>query len=113
MRRLRILIAEDDAMVGMLLAELLDEIGHEVCAITTTELATVSAAAQHQPDMLILDVGLGSGSGLSALTAILQLRPIPHIIMSGAAVMFPGSILRKPFREADLVRAIDFAMPDL
>jgi hypothetical protein len=62
--------------------------------------------------LFILDVALGSGSGLSALTATLRLGPVRYIIMSGAPVKFGGVVLRKPFREADLVRAIESAMSD-
>ena len=39
MRPLRILLVDDDAMIGTLLAELLDEMGHVVCGIEATELA--------------------------------------------------------------------------
>jgi two-component system, response regulator PdtaR len=109
-RHLRIVIAEDDAMVGLLLSELLTEMTHDVCALVMTERATVRAAAEHEPDMLIVDVGLGAGSGIRAMEAILSVRLVAHVLMSGAGLPPTATTLVKPFREADLVRAMDSAL---
>ena len=37
MTALSILVVEDDAMIGMLLGEMLEEMGYDVCAIAATE----------------------------------------------------------------------------
>jgi DNA-binding response OmpR family regulator len=55
MQTLRVLVVEDDPMIGMLLAEMLEAIGHDVCAIETIEAAAVAAAARYRPDLLIVD----------------------------------------------------------
>ena len=57
---------EDNVLIGMLCAEALSEMGHTVCAIVATESDAVSAAAQHEPDLMIVDVSLDEGSGVSA-----------------------------------------------
>ena len=54
----RILLVEDNVLIGMLFTETLSEMGHVVCAIVATESDAVSAAAQHQPDLMIVDVSL-------------------------------------------------------
>jgi DNA-binding response OmpR family regulator len=108
-------VVEDDAMLGMLLGELLQDMGHEVCPIETTQAAAVAAAAKCRPDLMVVDVGLGEGSGLEAMDEILPAGFIPHIFMSGniqrVAALRPGTpVLQKPFDEAQLERAIHRAL---
>ena len=59
MKALRVLVAEDDTIVGMLLGELLKEMGHDVCAIEASEADAVAAAIRCKPDLMIIDVRLG------------------------------------------------------
>lgn len=99
-------------MIGMLLSEMLDEMGYSVCAIAATEEDAVAAAAQHRPGLLIVDQHLRQGNGASAMERILRDRAVPCIFMSGApsAIQAGMQMLRKPFLEADLVRAIRLAI---
>ena len=109
MKAQRILVAEDDPMIGMLLGEMLEEMGHHVCAVETSAADLVRAAAEHRPDLMIVDVQLGDGSGLSAVEEILRAGPVPHLFMSGKRIRVAGPgivVLQKPFLEADLVDAI-------
>jgi CheY-like chemotaxis protein len=112
---LRILVVEDDALIQMLMGETLVSMGHEVCAVAATEAEAVEAATQSQPDLMIVDSHLESGSGLAAVRRILQARAIPHIYVSGdalaAELLDPGAVtLQKPYQELDLARAIARAM---
>lgn len=114
MTPLQILVADDDAMIGKLLAEILAGMGH-ACSIVATEADAVMAASRDRPDLMIVDVRLGDGSGIAAVEKILLARPIPHIFVSGdpaqARRAHPNAVvLQKPFREADLARAIDQAL---
>jgi two-component system, response regulator PdtaR len=43
MKTIRILVVEDDPMLGDLLAEMLQTMGHEVCGVETTEADAVTA----------------------------------------------------------------------
>ena len=61
MKPLRILVVEDDAVIGGLLAETLEDLGYVVCAVETNAANAVAAAARHHPDLMIVDVGLGLG----------------------------------------------------
>ena len=76
MEALRVLVAEDDALIALLLAELLAGMGHEVCATAATEREAVIAAAHYKPDLMIVDAGLGRGSGVSAVEEILRAGPL-------------------------------------
>jgi CheY-like chemotaxis protein len=115
MDALRVLVVEDDALIAMLLAEVLAAMGHEVCATAATEADAVTAASRHKPDLMIIDAGLGRGSGVSAVEQILRAGPLAHVFMTGDAGRVrerrpDAVVLKKPFRQPELVRAIDMAL---
>jgi CheY-like chemotaxis protein len=115
MQALSVLVVEDDPMIGMLLAEMLEAMGHNVCAIETTEAAAVIAAAEYRPDLMIVDARMGEGSGLSAVDKILRTGFVPYLFISGnfskvTALRPDAVVLEKPFREAELTRAIQRAL---
>jgi len=112
MRALRVLVVEDDVMIGTLLAEMLTGMGH-VCLIESTEAGAVATAARWRPQLMIVDVKLGVGSGVAAVEAITrdERAPTPHVFISGdistVAAVRPGAVaIQKPFRGPDLVRAM-------
>jgi DNA-binding response OmpR family regulator len=111
----RILIIENESMVGMLLAEVLISMGYDVCGIEATEDDAVTAAARCEPDLMIVDVWLDDGNGISAITEILRTGPMPHVFVSGdtarVRILKPDAVvMQKPFRERDLARAINLAL---
>lgn len=112
---MRVLVVEDDAIIGTLLAEMLAGMGHDVCGIEATEADAVGAAARCKPDLMIVDVSLGEGSGVAAVEAIHRAGPVPHVFVSGDISKFralpAGSIfIRKPYRESNLARVIQQAL---
>lgn len=110
MTALRILVVDDDPTIAELLAETLEGNGYLVCGIATTEDGAVTAAMRELPDLIIVDVTLGVGSGVRAIGLIQRTRPVPHIFMTGG-VLPPGAwALKKPFKEAALLDAIHRAM---
>jgi CheY-like chemotaxis protein len=115
MSALRVLVVEDDVLIGMLLAEMLVGMGHDVCAIAATEQNAVSAEARCRPDLMIVDVRLGDGSGVSAVDEIHRTRLVPHIFVSGdlnkVHALRPAAVMiQKPYREVDLARVIQRAL---
>jgi two-component system, response regulator PdtaR len=114
MKALRVLVVDDDAIIAMLLADIFAGMGHDVCAIERTEAGAVAAAARCKPDLMIVDGRLGEGSGVSAVEEILRAEFVPHIFISGdisgiQAYNPDAVVIRKPFSESDLVRAIQRA----
>jgi CheY-like chemotaxis protein len=114
-KALRVLVVEDNAMVGMLLAEMLEEMGHVVCGVEATEAAAVTAALSSRPDLMIIDGRLGDGCGVAAIETIRRIGAVPHLFASGdiarISAMRPGAVvLQKPFYELELARAIDRAL---
>jgi DNA-binding response OmpR family regulator len=115
MTTLRVLVVEDDAMIGMLLAEMLEEMGHDVCAVAFTHADAVTEATRCKPDLLIVDARLGDGSGVSAVEDILRTGLVPHVFVTGdiskVKALRPGSVmLQKPFLESELAPAIQRAL---
>jgi two-component system, response regulator PdtaR len=110
MAAISILIVEDDRFISRLLAEMLREMGHAVCAIAATEEEAVAEAVRHKPDLMIVDQHLRVGTGMSAVERISRIRPVPHIFLSGAPMQprqATATVLLKQFREEDLARAIE------
>jgi two-component system, response regulator PdtaR len=112
--RLRILVVEDDFLIGMLLADMLEMMGHEVCATEATEAGAVAAAAKWLPTMMIVDAQLREGSGISAVDKILRERAVPYIFVTGdirgVKQLRPGAIVvEKPFTEDALISAMQRA----
>jgi DNA-binding response OmpR family regulator len=115
MKALRVLVVEDEMLIGMLLADTLGAMGYEVCAVEATETGAIAAAARCNPDLMIIDVKLRDGSGLSAVEEILRAGWVPYVFISGETstiqALRPGAIvIQKPFRDIDLDRAIQRAL---
>lgn len=115
MTALRILVVDDDATIGGLLAETLEDLGHVVCAVETDAAEAVTAAARHHPDLMIVDIRLGEASGVAAVNEILRSGFVPHVFVTGDALrdlpFGPDAVLiQKPFRGPDIARAIQRAL---
>jgi CheY-like chemotaxis protein len=94
---------------------MLEAMGHDVCAIETTEAAAVTAAAQYRPDLMVVDARIDDGSGVSAVDKILRTGFVPYLFISGnisniRALRPDAVVLEKPFREPELTRAIQRAI---
>ena len=111
MKPLRVLVVEDDLMIGPLLAEMLEDLGHEVCAVEVSAAAAGAAALRYHPDLMIVDVGLGEASGIAAVKEILRQGFVPHVFVTGDLArnlsLGPDAVLlQKPYRGSDMVAAI-------
>jgi CheY-like chemotaxis protein len=109
------LVVEDDALLQLLVCETLVLMGHQVCDVAASEIEAIEAEARSRPDLMIVDLHLETGSGLSAVRRIWRVRPIPHILVSGeilaADQLDPGAVtLLKPYQDAELELAIARAM---
>ncbi len=109
--QLRILIVEDEAIIALLLGDLLADMGHDVCATASTAAEAVAAAAAHRPELMIVDVNLAGESGIASVDAIQAQRPTPCIFVSGddhvlATLAARGEVLSKPYQPQQIARAI-------
>ncbi|MET3900926.1 CheY-like chemotaxis protein [Devosia sp. UYZn731] len=109
------LVVEDEGMIAMAIGDVLDEMGHHVCANAGTETDAVAASHRSNPDLIIIDCRLRIGSGIAAMSKILSHGYVPHIYISGdslvAETLDRGAVvLQKPFSDIQLADAIASAM---
>ena len=115
MTALRVLVVEDDAMIGDLLAELLETWAIPSAPVAITQAEAVKAAARDKPDLMMVDVALGRGSGIVAMDEILRTGFVLHFFMSGNVAKVraqrpDADVLEKPFQETQLKCAIEQAL---
>ena len=115
---MKILIADDDRLVRVMLTDLLSEIGHAVVQAANGAEA-VALAAREGPDLLILDFLMPKLSGLDALLEIRRSRAVPAVLLTAInegslrgldGVDQVGALLQKPFSRKTLERAIAAAV---
>ena len=115
---MRILIAEDETIIRLDLRELLERSGFEVCAEARDGEEAVALARSEQPDVAIMDVKMPKLDGIEAARRILDERPIPIVMLTayGQQELVSRAVeagvfgyLVKPFREQDLLPAIETA----
>jgi len=116
---IRVVIAEDEAIIRMDLRETLEEEGYEVVGETGRGDEVVDLVRNLQPDLAVLDVKMPGADGLTAaatiteekLCAVLMLtafsqREVVEQARDAGALAF----LVKPFQRSDLVPAIEVAI---
>jgi PAS domain S-box-containing protein len=110
--RLTILAVDDDALVLMNTAALLDDLGHEVIEAFSGADALAKFRAREDIDLLITDQAMPNMTGIQLVSAIEEIRPgMPVIIASGygEGLEVPGRSverLGKPFDQDRLAQAI-------
>ncbi len=116
--RVKILIADDDRLVRVMLTDLLSELGHAVVQAENGADA-VALCGRDQPDLLILDFLMPKLSGLDALLEIRRTRPVPAVLLTAInegslrgldGVDQVGALLQKPFTRRTLEKAIAAAV---
>ena len=114
----RVLIAEDETIIRLDLRELLERSGFEVCAEARDGEEAVALARSERPDVAIMDVKMPKLDGIEAARRILDERPIPIVMLTayGQLELVSRAVeagvfgyLVKPFREQDLLPAIETA----
>jgi AmiR/NasT family two-component response regulator len=117
--RKRVVIAEDEALIRMDLAEMLQEEGYDVVAEAGDGETAVKLAQEHRPDLVILDVKMPVLDGISAAERIAGERVAPVLILTAfsqrelverAREAGAMAYLVKPFSKSDLVPAIEMAV---
>ena len=83
-RSRRILIVEDEAILGFEVAAMVKSLGHSVVAMAGNEAEAVRLNQRMKPDRVLMHVRLGRGpDGVHAAERILQQRSIPIIFCTG------------------------------
>ncbi|MGY1634989.1 ANTAR domain-containing response regulator [Geodermatophilus sp. SYSU D01186] len=115
---IRVLIAEDEALIRLDLKEMLEEEGYTVVAEVGDGQQAVDRATELRPDLVILDIQMPVLDGLSAAEQIAAARVAPVIVLTAfsqrelverARDAGAMAYLVKPFSKNDLVPAIEVA----
>ena len=115
----RVVIAEDEALIRLDLAEMLAEEGYDVVGQAGDGEAAIELAEQHRPDLVVLDVKMPKLDGIAAAQRIAQQRIAPVVILTAfsqrdlveqARDAGAMAYLVKPFTKNDLMPAIEMAV---
>ncbi len=119
MGTVRLVVVEDDALIAADLAGMLHDLGYTVCAICTGPGHAVAAIAAHAPDIVLLDIHLGTERDGVDLADQCNASDIPFIFITGhtdsttldrVKSVRPAGFIIKPFDEDDLRTQIEIAL---
>ena len=113
----RIVVAEDEALIRMDLIEMLAEAGYEVIAQAGDGAQAIELVQEHKPDLAILDVKMPILDGISAAEEIIATCPVLMLtafsqreLVDRARDAGVMAYVLKPFTINDLVPAIEIAI---
>jgi response regulator NasT len=115
----RVIIAEDEALIRLDLAEMLAEEGFEVVGQAVDGEQAVQLATELRPDLVIMDVKMPKKDGIEAAGEIVAEQIAPVVILTAfsqrdlierARDAGAMAYLVKPFSKADLLPAIELAV---
>lgn len=114
----RVVVAEDEAIIRLDLVEILREEGYEVVADCGRGDEVVQLVEQHAPDLVLLDIKMPGMDGLSAARAINEQFDAAIVMLTAfsqrdlideASDAGAMSYLVKPYQRSDLVPALELA----
>jgi response regulator of citrate/malate metabolism len=112
---LRILIVEDDSQLAQTVKYLVeDNPRYRVVAIAEDAEGAISAAEEHDPDLVLLDLHLAHGTTGFSVAVRLNDLGVPCLFVTGKAPSFPMpdlafGCLMKPFTAEDVHRSLAMA----
>ena len=119
MGQTRLVIADDESLIRMNLKETLVGLGYLVVGEAGDGVSAITLARQLQPDLVIMDIKMPKLDGIQAAEVLTQERIAPVLLLTAyndrelverardAGVV---AYLVKPFREPDLLPAVEIAM---
>jgi AmiR/NasT family two-component response regulator len=118
LKKLNLLIADDESIIRLGLKRILEEAGHIVYS-AENGVAAVELAASCHPDLIILDIKMPEMDGIEAAGAMLDQQEVPIIFLTAygeqelierAAQLPVMGYLVKPIKEAELLAMIEVAV---
>jgi response regulator NasT len=116
---LRVVVAEDEALIRLDLVEMLTEAGYEVVGQAGDGEAAISITEKEKPDLVVMDVKMPKLDGISAAERIANQRIAPVVILTAfsqrdlverARDAGAMAYLTKPFTIDDLMPAIELSV---
>jgi AmiR/NasT family two-component response regulator len=115
----RILIAEDDFLVGRMIRGTVEQLGYTVVGEAGDGLEAVEMVQALQPDLVLMDIKMPDMDGLEAARIIYDSCPTPVVVMTAyetskllhlASTVGVGAYLVKPPNAGEMERAITIAL---
>lgn len=119
MAQTRLVIADDESLIRMNLKETLVGLGYLVVGEAGDGVSAITLARQLQPDLMVMDIRMPKLDGIQAAEVLTQERIAPVLLLTAyndrelvQRALDAGVVayLVKPFREADLLPAIEVAI---
>ena len=115
-QNIRVLLIEDEPIIGLMFEEILIDAGFEVVGIAARLKIALDMIENCKFDAAIVDANL-AGESSSPATSALASRGVPFLVLSGYSAeqlrdAFPGTVVvRKPCSPADLIRSLRKILP--
>jgi len=115
----RIVIADDESIIRMDLREMLVGLGYQVVGEAADGRTTLALARSLRPDLVIMDIKMPEMDGIATAEALTTERIAPVLLLTAfsegdlitrATQAGVSYYLVKPFREAELLPAIEIAL---
>jgi CheY-like chemotaxis protein len=112
----RVLVVEDEMLIGMLLEDMLADLGHQVAAVVPRLKDALAAVDRETYDLAILDVHLQGESAFPVAEALIA-KGMPFVFATGYGERglpetYRGRpVLQKPFAKDDLERVLKTLCP--
>ena len=117
---IKILIVEDEMLIGAKISLFLTELGYEVTGLLPRAEEVLNHVQENSPDIALLDIQLkGEMDGVSLAQSLMQIHRIPVIFLTAntddatfqrAKTARPYAFLTKPFKKTDLQRALELTL---
>ena len=110
----KILLVEDDENIRIMVSAMLISSGYQVIEATTCSSA-ITLACSHNPDMIVLDLGLPDKDGIELLTTVRENDLTPIIVLSArsdeaekvtAFDLGANDYITKPFSAAEFLARV-------
>jgi len=117
--RTRVIIADDESLIRMDLREMLVNLGYLVVGEVGDGRSAMNLARELKPDVVIMDIKMPDLDGIDAAKVLTEERIAPVILLTAysqkdlverAKEAGVVGYMVKPFRESDLVPAIEVAL---
>jgi AmiR/NasT family two-component response regulator len=119
MPKIRVVLADDEALIRMGLRTMLTEAGYQVVGEAGDGRRTLELIRKLDPDLIFLDLKMPELDGLAVAQQVLAGGPRPIVILTAygdrdyverAKQLGVMAYLVKPIKEADLIPTIEMAM---
>jgi len=119
MKKLKLVIADNESIIRMDLKEILEEAGHEIVGEAIDGYKAVELTRKYRPDLVIMDIKMPEMDGIAAAKVIANEKLAPVLLLT--AFSQPEIVERakdsgvlaylvKPVKESNLFPAMEIAL---